>query len=102
MGCTQYGVSLEKGETKEVGNQKESVRSGTGPKPQWCVMAGWEVKHCFLLQLPGPFWAFSAPLLVTETANQNTQNGNVTCAMKTARKGESSGGREGGFAMILW
>lgn len=66
------------------------------------VMAGWEVKHCFLLQLLGPFWAFSAPLLVTETANQNTQNGNVTRAMKTARKGESSGGREGGFAMILW
>lgn len=48
MGSRQYGVSLEKGETKEVGNQKEGVRSGLVLSDSG-VMAGGEVTKGYAL-----------------------------------------------------
>lgn len=61
MGSRQYGVSLEKGETKEVGNQKESVRSGLVLSDSGVMVDGEVTKGYDLLATSFPSavtWAF--------------------------------------------
>lgn len=60
-GSRQYGVSLEKGETKEVGNQKESVRSGLVLSDSGVMVGGEVTKGYDLLATSFPsavIWAF--------------------------------------------
>lgn len=109
MGSRQYGVSLEKGETKEVGNQKESVRSGLVLSDRLGVMVGGDVTKGYdLLATSFPSavtWAFLGFQRVSSGDRHSKQKPHRTAMSrvlwKTARKGERSGGCEGGSAVIL-